>query len=146
MSSPLRPHVGIYPLKMLLSGFVVVPLSHRKLVHLTYVGVEPYQMLWKNPELPCQFGCVDLCVSRSCMVIINCETQDCLDLNPCWSFESMFCLPRWCLMWVQQFYSTHMSRRLAYTFQAGYGLLFYRLGTRWLRSILMTIHLFSEID
>ena len=77
------------------------------------------------------------------MVIGSCETQECFDLNPCWSFDSMFCVSR---LYVREFYSAHRSRRLAYNFQAGYGLLFCRLGSRLLRSILMAIHLFTEID
>ena len=55
-----------------------------------------------------------------------------------------------CLMWVQMIGSrilqhTHVEEINLY-FQAGYGLLFCSLGSRLLRSMLMEIHLFSEID
>ena len=70
MSSPLRPHFDVCPLKVQLSSSVVVLLSHRNKVFLANVGAEPYQRPWKNPE----WVRLSLCVSRS-FYGHSCETQ-----------------------------------------------------------------------
>ena len=32
--------------------------------------------------------------NHAAMVIVSCETQECFDLKPCWSFDSLLCVSR----------------------------------------------------
>ncbi len=39
--------------------------------------------------------------ARSCVVISNCASHECLQRNPCWNFDSMLCLSKCLWMWEQ---------------------------------------------